>query len=206
MARTVRDLAILLDVMVGYDPEDPITALGVGKVPATYTASLDPQGLQGARIGIIRESMGRVGAGYRRLREGRPGIRPRRWPTWRGGRDAGGPRGIPHLNELLAQRTSDDRDAASRNGTVAAATSPSSHRRRSRRRGAANAEGPVDEPNMRAFDPRRPRVPGGEGRANVQRHEGDGGPPARRHRAPDRGAPAYADPEGVNPPFVNTRA
>src|SRR2546425_836319 len=27
MARTVRDLAILLDVMVGYDPEDPITAL-----------------------------------------------------------------------------------------------------------------------------------------------------------------------------------
>ena len=32
MARTVRDLAKLLDGMVGYDPEDPLTALGVGKV------------------------------------------------------------------------------------------------------------------------------------------------------------------------------
>ncbi len=59
MARTVRDLATLLDVMVGYDPEDPITVLGIGKVPATYTASLEPRGLQGARIGIIREPMGR---------------------------------------------------------------------------------------------------------------------------------------------------
>ena len=31
IARTVTDLARLLDVMVGYDPEDPLTALGVGK-------------------------------------------------------------------------------------------------------------------------------------------------------------------------------
>ena len=31
MARTVSDLAKLLDGMVGYDPEDPVTALGVGK-------------------------------------------------------------------------------------------------------------------------------------------------------------------------------
>jgi Asp-tRNA(Asn)/Glu-tRNA(Gln) amidotransferase A subunit family amidase len=35
MARTVRDLAKLLDGMVGYDPEDPVTALGVGKVART---------------------------------------------------------------------------------------------------------------------------------------------------------------------------
>jgi len=41
MVRTVQDLATLLDVLVGYDPEDPITALGVGKVPATYTNFLD---------------------------------------------------------------------------------------------------------------------------------------------------------------------
>lgn len=60
MARTVRDLAILLDVMVGYDPEDPITAHGVGHVPDTYTAFLDAQGLRGARIGILREPMGRA--------------------------------------------------------------------------------------------------------------------------------------------------
>jgi Asp-tRNA(Asn)/Glu-tRNA(Gln) amidotransferase A subunit family amidase len=58
MARTVTDLAKLLDVMVGYDPEDPVTALGVGHVPESYTASLDPNGLRGARIGIIREPFG----------------------------------------------------------------------------------------------------------------------------------------------------
>jgi Asp-tRNA(Asn)/Glu-tRNA(Gln) amidotransferase A subunit family amidase len=58
MARTVRDLALLLDVMVGYDSEDPITALGVGQIPSTYTAFLDADGLSGARIGILRESMG----------------------------------------------------------------------------------------------------------------------------------------------------
>ncbi|HVR54845.1 MAG TPA: amidase family protein, partial [Pseudorhodoferax sp.] len=31
MARTVRDAALLLDAMAGYDPGDPITALGVGR-------------------------------------------------------------------------------------------------------------------------------------------------------------------------------
>jgi Asp-tRNA(Asn)/Glu-tRNA(Gln) amidotransferase A subunit family amidase len=58
MARTVRDLALLLDVMVGYDAEDPVTALGVGRIPSTYTAFLDATGLEGARIGILREPMG----------------------------------------------------------------------------------------------------------------------------------------------------
>src|SRR5215510_6963727 len=33
MARTVKDLALLLDVMVGYDSEDPLTARGVGNTP-----------------------------------------------------------------------------------------------------------------------------------------------------------------------------
>src|SRR6516162_7918709 len=36
MARTVRDLAILLDVMVGYDSEDPLTARGVGHIPESF--------------------------------------------------------------------------------------------------------------------------------------------------------------------------
>lgn len=58
MARTVRDLAIVLDVMVGYDPEDPLTALGVGRAPKTYTAFLDRNGLKGARIGVLREVLG----------------------------------------------------------------------------------------------------------------------------------------------------
>ncbi len=58
MARTVRDLAIVLDVMVGYDTEDPLTARGVGHIPDSYTEFLDKNGLKGARIGILRESIG----------------------------------------------------------------------------------------------------------------------------------------------------
>lgn len=58
MARTVRDLAKLLDGMVGYDPEDPVTALGVGKTAGSYTRYLDQGGLNGARIGILRVSIG----------------------------------------------------------------------------------------------------------------------------------------------------
>ena len=57
MTRTVKDLATLLDALVGYDPEDPLTARGVGNVPDSYTDFLDNNGLQGARLGIIRESI-----------------------------------------------------------------------------------------------------------------------------------------------------
>ena len=58
MARTVKDLATLLDTMVGYDPEDPITARGVGHIPDTFTKFLNKDGLKGARLGILRESIG----------------------------------------------------------------------------------------------------------------------------------------------------
>jgi amidase len=58
LARTVADAAVMLDVMAGYDPDDPVTALGVGKIPATYTASLDRNGLKGARIGVLRTLFG----------------------------------------------------------------------------------------------------------------------------------------------------
>jgi amidase len=58
MARTVKDLATLLDVMVGYDPEDPITARGVGRIPDSFTKFLNKDGLKGARLGILRESIG----------------------------------------------------------------------------------------------------------------------------------------------------
>ena len=57
ITRTVRDAAILLDVIAGYDPKDPITAYAVGRIPETYTASLDPDRLRGARIGVVREPM-----------------------------------------------------------------------------------------------------------------------------------------------------
>jgi Asp-tRNA(Asn)/Glu-tRNA(Gln) amidotransferase A subunit family amidase len=58
MARNVKDLAQLLDVMVGYDAEDPVTALGSGKAPQSYARLLDKNALKGARIGILRESIG----------------------------------------------------------------------------------------------------------------------------------------------------
>src|SRR5687767_5157054 len=58
MARSVGDLAALLDIMVGYDPEDPITARGIGHIPETFKNFLEKNGLKGARIGILRESIG----------------------------------------------------------------------------------------------------------------------------------------------------
>ncbi|HEX7229249.1 MAG TPA: amidase [Candidatus Binatia bacterium] len=58
MARTVTDLAKLLDVMVGYDPEDPITARGIAHIPDTFTRFLDNGGLKGVRLGVLRESIG----------------------------------------------------------------------------------------------------------------------------------------------------
>jgi Asp-tRNA(Asn)/Glu-tRNA(Gln) amidotransferase A subunit family amidase len=58
MARSVADVATVLDAIVGYDAEDPVTALGAGHVPKSYTAMLDPEGLKGARIGVLRESIG----------------------------------------------------------------------------------------------------------------------------------------------------
>ncbi len=58
MARSVKDLSKLLDVMAGYDPEDPITARGVGHIPESFTAFLHKDGLKGARIGILREPIG----------------------------------------------------------------------------------------------------------------------------------------------------
>jgi amidase len=50
LTRTVRDAAILLNVLAVHDPRDPATrAL---QRPADYTKFLDPNGLRGARIGV----------------------------------------------------------------------------------------------------------------------------------------------------------
>jgi amidase len=50
LTRTVRDAAILLNVLVAADPLDPATA--VLQRPADYTSFLDRDGLRGARIGV----------------------------------------------------------------------------------------------------------------------------------------------------------
>ena len=57
MTRNVADTARLLDVMAGYDPNDPVTALSVGNIPETYTAFLQ-NGLQGARLGVLTNLFG----------------------------------------------------------------------------------------------------------------------------------------------------
>lgn len=54
MTRTVEDAARMLDVIAGSDAKDPITAKSNGKIPESYQAYLDKNGLQGARIGVFR--------------------------------------------------------------------------------------------------------------------------------------------------------
>jgi amidase len=58
MARTVRDAAVLMGVLAGFDPEDKATEESRGKSFADYTQYLDPKGLQGARIGVVRKLFG----------------------------------------------------------------------------------------------------------------------------------------------------
>ena len=57
ITRTVEDAAILLGVIAGYDPKDPVTAYSAGRVPESYRMLLDEDGLAGARIGVIRYPM-----------------------------------------------------------------------------------------------------------------------------------------------------
>lgn len=58
ITRTVEDAARMLDVMAGYDPVDPITAFGHARKPANYVDYLDPTGLEGKRIGVLRDMFG----------------------------------------------------------------------------------------------------------------------------------------------------
>jgi len=58
MARTVRDVAILLGAMAGADPQDAATADNQGKLFPDYTKFLDPAGLKGARLGVVRKYCG----------------------------------------------------------------------------------------------------------------------------------------------------
>ncbi|MBL0211529.1 MAG: amidase [Holophagaceae bacterium] len=58
MARTVRDVAMLLGAMAGLDPKDSATEAARGKAVEDYTRLLDPDGLKGARLGVVRSFMG----------------------------------------------------------------------------------------------------------------------------------------------------
>ena len=55
MCRTVEDATRIMEVMVGIDPKDPITQNASGKTPNSYRQFLVENGLEGAKIGVLRE-------------------------------------------------------------------------------------------------------------------------------------------------------
>jgi amidase len=58
LARTVTDAAKMLNVLVGYDPDDPATAWNVGNLEKDYTKFLKADGVKGKRIGVLRSFFG----------------------------------------------------------------------------------------------------------------------------------------------------
>ena len=55
LMRTVKDTAIVYSLLVGYDPADPLTLASKGRVKTDYTRYLKADGLQGARLGVLRD-------------------------------------------------------------------------------------------------------------------------------------------------------
>lgn len=53
--RTVADAATLLGEITGVDPSDPATSTSEGKFSTDYTQFLNPDGLEGARIGVPKD-------------------------------------------------------------------------------------------------------------------------------------------------------
>ena len=61
IAGTVRDAAVILDVIAGYSPDDPKTIASIGHIPQNgYTSQLSEGALQGKRLGLY-------GPGWRSL-------------------------------------------------------------------------------------------------------------------------------------------
>jgi len=58
LARTVTDLAIMLDATVGPDEGDPTTAAAKGHVPGSYRDALKPDALKDVHIGALRNLFG----------------------------------------------------------------------------------------------------------------------------------------------------
>jgi Asp-tRNA(Asn)/Glu-tRNA(Gln) amidotransferase A subunit family amidase len=58
LARTVTDLAVMLDATVGVDPADPATTAAAGRIPPSYLNALGDTSLAGLRIGIVTPLFG----------------------------------------------------------------------------------------------------------------------------------------------------
>jgi Asp-tRNA(Asn)/Glu-tRNA(Gln) amidotransferase A subunit family amidase len=57
LARTVTDLAVALDITVGYDPADSATKVLESRAPPRFVQSLNRDGLRGKRLGVLRNYM-----------------------------------------------------------------------------------------------------------------------------------------------------
>ncbi len=58
LARTVTDLALVLDATVGVDPADAVTAGAAAHVPPSYRAGFAVATMRGARLGVLRGLFG----------------------------------------------------------------------------------------------------------------------------------------------------
>jgi len=58
LARNVTDAVRMLNVLVGYDPKDPVTAWSIGNAEKDYTKFLNLNGVRGKRIGVLRSFFG----------------------------------------------------------------------------------------------------------------------------------------------------
>lgn len=56
ITRTLEDAVAVFQVIVGEDPDDPVTSAASGRVIPNYAQSLVGDGLKGARIGILRQA------------------------------------------------------------------------------------------------------------------------------------------------------
>jgi Asp-tRNA(Asn)/Glu-tRNA(Gln) amidotransferase A subunit family amidase len=56
ITRTVEDAVAVFQVIAGEDPDDPVTAASRGHLVTNYAASLQRDGLKGARIGVLRQA------------------------------------------------------------------------------------------------------------------------------------------------------
>lgn len=56
MGRSMYDIVAVLDAIAGFDPNDLWTARSLGMMPKEkYISFLDPEGLKGARVGVLKE-------------------------------------------------------------------------------------------------------------------------------------------------------
>jgi Asp-tRNA(Asn)/Glu-tRNA(Gln) amidotransferase A subunit family amidase len=57
ICRTVEDTALLLEVLAGYDPKDPVTAAGAGRAKISYARHAGEKSLRAKRLGVLRDLM-----------------------------------------------------------------------------------------------------------------------------------------------------